>query len=87
MPGSENWETYSEQSEPEASSNYYIHPPVRSKRFTPESGHHGSPRNTPGKKQRGLRGVDDTRFMVEGVGGQMIKVSGSEAGWTDEDGY
>jgi protein regulator of cytokinesis 1 len=94
VPGSENWETYSEQSEePERdSSNYYFHPPAaaappaRNKRYTPEGGY-GSPRAAAGKKVRsGIRGVE-TEYLADGTNGQLVKVSGSEAGWTDEDGY
>ncbi|KAF2189067.1 hypothetical protein K469DRAFT_684323 [Zopfia rhizophila CBS 207.26] len=87
--GSENWETFSEQSdEPERDMDFYRYraAAARNKRFTPEGGH-ASPRGVHGKKLRSIRGVDGD-LMTEGEGGRMVRVvEGSEAGWTDEDAF
>ncbi|KAF2111470.1 microtubule associated protein-domain-containing protein [Lophiotrema nucula] len=87
--GSENWETYSEQSEePERDIDFYKYrqQASRNKRFTPEGGH-ASPRGVQGKKLRSIRDVD-SELMVEGENGRMMRVvEGSEAGWTDEDAF
>ncbi|KAF2200372.1 hypothetical protein GQ43DRAFT_374023 [Delitschia confertaspora ATCC 74209] len=92
--GSENWETFSDHSEEaEREMDHYDRyqrqgpPAARTKRFTPEGGY-GSPRGIAGKKVRGIRSVEGD-FMAEGEGGTLVKVSGSEAGWTTttEDGY
>ncbi|KAF2736556.1 hypothetical protein EJ04DRAFT_157680 [Polyplosphaeria fusca] len=90
--GSENWETFSEQSEePERDVDFYKYrqAAARNKRSTPEGGY-ASPRGINGKKLRGIqsiRGVDSD-LMVEGEGGRMMRVvEGSEAGWTDEDAF
>jgi protein regulator of cytokinesis 1 len=85
--GSENWETFSEQSDdpPERDVDLYYHRQqmARSKRFTPEGGHAASPRGVNGKKLRGIRPVDGA-YMVE-EGGTMVRtVEGSECGWTDD---
>ncbi|KAI9820980.1 MAG: hypothetical protein M1832_003452 [Thelocarpon impressellum] len=88
VSGSENWETYDDASEPEmdASEAYYAKlRAARGKRFTPDGGH-AAPLGGPGKKVKGIRGPGiGTETMVEGPGGQLIKVSGSEAGWTSEE--
>ena len=42
----------------------------------------------PAKKIKGIRSPNphaSTKTMVQGEGGRMIVVSGSDAGWTDED--
>jgi protein regulator of cytokinesis 1 len=87
--GSENWETFSEQSEePEREVDFhqYRQQMSRNKRFTPEGGH-ASPRGVQGKKLRSIRGVEG-ELMMEGEGGRMMRVvEGSEAGWTDEDAF
>ena len=92
--GSENWETFSEQSEdPERDVDFNSYRQAldrqtmaRNKRFTPEGGH-GSPRGAQGKKIRNIRGIDGAP-MTEGDSGQMVRVvDGSEAGWTDEDAF
>ncbi|KAF2264781.1 hypothetical protein CC78DRAFT_463026 [Lojkania enalia] len=87
--GSENWETFSEQSEePERDVDFYKYrtAAARNKRLTPEGGH-ASPRGVQGKKLRSIRGVDG-ELMMEGEGGRMVRVvEGSEAGWTDEDAF
>ena len=86
--GSENWETFSERSE-EAEQDIdfykYRQAAARNKRFTPEGGH-PSPRGVQGKKIRSIRGVDGD-LMTESDGRMVRVVEGSEAGWTDEDGY
>ncbi|KIW03706.1 uncharacterized protein PV09_05019 [Verruconis gallopava] len=88
VSGSENWETYDDASEPEADATdaYYAKLRLqasRGKRLTPEGGH-GPQRGTVGKKPRGLIG-NGIGVVVEGVDGQLVE--GSEAGWTDEDGF
>jgi protein regulator of cytokinesis 1 len=89
--GSENWETFSEQSDepPERDVDIYKQRQAmsRNKRFTPDGGHTASPRGVHGKKLRGVRAVDGD-YMLEEEGGQMVRVvDGSEAGWTDEGDY
>ncbi|KAI9678553.1 MAG: hypothetical protein M1817_005610 [Caeruleum heppii] len=90
VSGSENWETYDDQSEPErdVSDAYYARlRAARGKRVTPDDGY-AAPHGGPGKKMRGLPGAGGGRAgmaVMEGAGGQLVKVSGSEAGWTDED--
>lgn len=88
--GSENWETFSEQSEepPERDVDFYKYrqAAARNKRFTPEGGHAASPRGVHGKKLRSVRQVDGDLMMEEG--GRMVRVvEGSEAGWTDDGDY
>ncbi|KAI9816724.1 MAG: hypothetical protein M1826_001722 [Phylliscum demangeonii] len=100
VSGSENWETYDDASEPEpdATEAYYTKlRAARGKRFTPDGGHHPSPRPGPGKKIKSTRAAVDGPALdsapapgptlVEGSGGRLIAVSGSEAGWTDEDAF
>jgi protein regulator of cytokinesis 1 len=86
--GSENWETFSEQSEPERDidfHNYRQAAMAHNKRYTPDGG--SSPRKVVGKKLRGIRSVDG-QLMTEGESGRMTRVvEGSEAGWTDEDAF
>lgn len=86
--GSENWETFSEQSEdPERDVDFHKmrQQAARNKRYTPEGGY-PSPRGAHSKKLRSIRGVDSG--MMTEDGGHMVRVvEGSEAGWTDEDGY
>lgn len=89
VSGSENWETYSEISEPEedASEDYYAKlRAARVKRFTPEDGHipqHGGPP----KKQKGIpqHGAPAGHVFYDARGNRII--SGSEANWTDEDAF
>jgi len=91
--GSENWETFSEQSDdpPESDVDFqnYRHRQMQMKRFTPEGGHAASPRGVQGKKIRsGIRNVDGADLMVEQHDGHLVRVvEGSEAGWTDEGDY
>ena len=91
--GSENWETFSEQSDepPERDVDFYKYRQevAPNKRWTPDGGYAAaSPRAVQGKKLRGIRSVDSD-LMIEGEGGRMVRVmDGSEAGWTDDgDGY
>jgi protein regulator of cytokinesis 1 len=86
--GSENWETFSEQSEPERDVDMYRYRQAmsRNKRQTPEGGY-GSPRAAQGKKIRSIRSVDQV-LTTEDDGGRTVRVyDGSEAGWTDEDAF
>ena len=89
--GSENWETFSEQSdEPErdADLHYYRQQAARNKRYTPEGGHAAPPRAIQGKKVRGIRNVGGRESPSEHDGSMVRVVEGSEAGWTDDgDGY
>ncbi|KAF4950569.1 hypothetical protein FSARC_13137 [Fusarium sarcochroum] len=86
ISGSENWETYDDNSEPEldASDAYYAKlRAARNKRFTPEHGH----RPTSSQSKR-IRGIPPTAsyagpVMIDQEGNRII--SGSE--WTDEDAY
>ncbi|KAH6680549.1 microtubule associated protein-domain-containing protein [Halenospora varia] len=87
ISGSENWETYSEVSEPEqdATDEYYARlRAARGKRFTPDDGY-APPAGGQTKKMKGLppygahaghEHTDVTRI-----------VSGSDANWTDEDAF
>ncbi|KAI9774759.1 MAG: hypothetical protein M1839_001626 [Geoglossum umbratile] len=90
VSGSENWETYDDASEPEvdASEAYYAKlRAARGKRFTPDGGY-AAPLGGAGKKLKGIRAAGvGTETLMEGQGGQLVKVSGSEAGWTDEDAF
>lgn len=95
VSGSENWETYDDASEPEpdASEAYYAKlRAARGKRFTPEvlgyTAAAAATRAVPIKKTKGIRGAGNhPTTLIEGEGGRMIAVSGSDAGWTDEDAF
>ncbi|KAF4308575.1 Microtubule-associated protein MAP65/ASE1-type [Botryosphaeria dothidea] len=81
--GSENWETYSDVSEPEpdASESYYAK--LRANhmnRYTPEL--NGTHRKS--RPAGGIRGVGHTESMIEYEDGRIMSVEGSEAGWTDD---
>ncbi|KAI0202249.1 microtubule associated protein-domain-containing protein [Astrocystis sublimbata] len=86
ISGSENWETYDDNSEPEpdASDAYYAKlRAARGKRFTPEDGYTNA-QNTQAKRFRGIpSGMQGTHETVDAEGNRII--SGSE--WTDEDVY
>ncbi|RYP26036.1 hypothetical protein DL768_011846 [Monosporascus sp. mg162] len=88
VSGSENWETYDDNSEPEAaaSDTYYAKVrAARNKRFTPEGGY--SPPHHPqaaGKRPKGLLPPALPRAAGVDAEGNRI-ISGSE--WTDEDAY
>ncbi|KAI2631045.1 microtubule associated protein-domain-containing protein [Hypoxylon sp. NC1633] len=86
VTGSENWETYDDNSEPEpdASDTYYAKVrAARGKRFTPDDGY-SRPQANQAKRQRGLPPATHAgHVMVDAEGNRII--SGSE--WTDEDAY
>ncbi|KAJ2984863.1 hypothetical protein NUW58_g5836 [Xylaria curta] len=86
ISGSENWETYDDNSEPEhdVSDAYYAKVrAARSKRFTPEDGY-GNPQNSQAKRHRGLPpAIHNGQVTVDAEGNRII--SGSE--WTDEDAF
>jgi protein regulator of cytokinesis 1 len=89
VSGSENWETYDDASEPEADATdaYYAklrQHASRGKRPTPEGGYAPS-HSVAGKKPRGLVGNGGMSMVIEGEHRHMI--DGSDAGWTDEDGF
>jgi protein regulator of cytokinesis 1 len=86
ISGSENWETYDDNSEPEvdASDTYYAKVrAARGKRFTPEDGYESA---QPGQVKR-LRGLPPAthggHVTIDAEGNRII--SGSE--WTDEDAF
>jgi len=87
--GSENWETFSEQSDdpPENDIDFHQYRQRQMKRYTPEGGHAASPRGVQGKKIRSIRNVDGGELMVENDGRLVRVVEGSEAGWTDDGDY
>lgn len=78
--GSENWETYSDVSEPEPDASEAYYAKLRAnhmKRYTPEL-------NSTYRKSRpagGIRGVGATETMIEHNDGRNLSVDGS---WTDE---
>ncbi|KAI1393387.1 microtubule associated protein-domain-containing protein [Hypoxylon trugodes] len=86
VSGSENWETYDDNSEPEpdASDAYYAKVrAARNKRFTPEDPYSRQQANQI-KRQRGLPpAMHSGNVMIDAEGNRII--SGSE--WTDEDAY
>ncbi|KAI0480416.1 microtubule associated protein-domain-containing protein [Xylariaceae sp. FL0804] len=87
ISGSENWETYDDNSEPEqdASDTYYAKVrAARGKRFTPEDGYSRAQANQ-AKRQRGLPPAMHAggHGMIDAEGNRII--SGSE--WTDEDAF
>ncbi|KAI1408808.1 microtubule associated protein-domain-containing protein [Hypoxylon sp. FL1857] len=86
VSGSENWETYDDNSEPEpdASDAYYAKVrAARNKRCTPEDGY-PRPGTSQGKRQRGIPpSMHAGHVMIDADGNRII--SGSE--WTDEDAY
>ncbi|KAJ8107173.1 hypothetical protein OPT61_g9048 [Boeremia exigua] len=79
--GSENWETFSEQSDdaPESDVDFHTYRRSQTKRATPD--YASTPRPIQGKKVRGIRSVDDGSMMVD-QDGRMVRCS--EAGWTDD---
>jgi protein regulator of cytokinesis 1 len=85
---SENWETFSEQSDdtPESDIDFQSYRSSQqsfrgsqTKRMTPD--HASTPRPIQGKKIRGIRSVDQTGMMMD-QDGRMVRCS--EAGWTDD---
>jgi protein regulator of cytokinesis 1 len=86
VSGSENWETYSEISEPEpdASDAYYAKlRAARGKRLTPDDAY---PRGNMTKKQKGTPQYGHAGHAFIDADGNRV-VSGSEANWTDEDAF
>ncbi|KAF4980482.1 hypothetical protein FZEAL_3527 [Fusarium zealandicum] len=86
ISGSENWETYDDNSEPEqdVSDAYYAKlRAARTKRFEPEQGHR--PTSSQSKRFRGIppSASYGGPVMIDQDGNRII--SGSE--WTDEDAY
>ena len=87
--GSENWETFDDASEAEAdaSNAYYAKlKAARGKHFPPEGGY-TPPRVGPSKKTKvnnGGRGP--VEMLIEAENGRLVP-AGSDAGWTDEDGF
>ncbi|KAI0145740.1 microtubule associated protein-domain-containing protein [Hypoxylon sp. NC0597] len=86
VSGSENWETYDDNSEPEpdASDAYYAKVrAARNKRLTPEDGY-PRPGTSQAKRHRGIPpAMHAGHVMIDADGNRII--SGSE--WTDEDAY
>lgn len=86
ISGSENWETYDDNSEPEpdASDAYYAKVrAARGKRFTPEDGYVNAPTGQ-AKRHRGIPpAMHGGHGTVDAEGNRTI--SGSE--WTDEDAF
>ncbi len=94
VSSSENWETYDDASEPEepepdASEGYYARlRAARGKGYTSEVG-----KVSPGRKMHGLRGGvgvapgSGHTSMMETEAGRMVVVSGSDAGWVDEEAF
>ncbi|KAH7193480.1 microtubule associated protein-domain-containing protein [Fusarium flagelliforme] len=85
ISGSENWETYDDNSEPEVdvSDAYYARlKAARTKRFSPEQ---TRPASSQSKRIRGIppQGSYNGPVMIDQDGNRII--SGSE--WTDEDAY
>ncbi|KAI1327879.1 microtubule associated protein-domain-containing protein [Xylariaceae sp. FL0255] len=91
ISGSENWETYDDNSEPEqdASDTYYAKVrAARGKRFTPEDGY-ARPQASQAKRLRGIPPAmhghvgGGSHVTIDAEGNRII--SGSE--WTDEDAF
>ncbi|KAK4456213.1 anaphase spindle elongation protein 1 [Podospora aff. communis PSN243] len=87
VSGSENWETYDDNSEPEmdASDTYYakLRAARAGKRMSPESGY-ARPHTGQPKRQRGFPPQQHAgHVMADGEGNRIV--SGSE--WTDEDAF
>ncbi|KAI1811242.1 microtubule associated protein-domain-containing protein [Poronia punctata] len=86
VSGSENWETYDDNSEPEAdaSDTYYAKVrAARGKRFSPEDSY-GNSQASQAKRLRGLPPSMHTGHVTVDAEGNRI-ISGSE--WTDEDAF
>ncbi|KAF2970596.1 hypothetical protein GQX73_g2956 [Xylaria multiplex] len=86
ISGSENWETYDDNSEPEADASDAYYAKVRAargKRFGPEDGY-GNVQNSQAKRIRGLPpAMHGSHGTIDAEGNRII--SGSE--WTDEDAF
>ncbi|KLJ13383.1 hypothetical protein EMPG_11672 [Blastomyces silverae] len=83
--GSENWETYDSASEPEidATDVYYAKLRATQGKWLGPDLHNGSTDSLAGKKAKGIRGVGMEEQYIEG-NGQVMRVAGSDAGWTDD---
>lgn len=85
VSGSENWETYDDNSEPEADASDAYYAKVRAartKRFTPEDPYSRAQANQ-AKRLRGFPPPMSGGGTIDAEGNRII--SGSE--WTDEDAY
>ncbi|KAL2024711.1 hypothetical protein VTK56DRAFT_6912 [Thermocarpiscus australiensis] len=87
VTGSENWETYDDNSEPEEDASDAYYAKVRAaraagKRATPEAGY-ARPHAGQVKRHRGIPPTHASHATVDGEGNRIV--SGSE--WTDEDAY
>ncbi|OJD29732.1 microtubule associated protein [Diplodia corticola] len=82
--GSENWETYSDVSEPEPDASEAYYAKLRAnhmQRYTPElNSTHRRSRPAMGS----IRGVGATQRMIEREDDRLMSAEGSEAGWTDD---
>ncbi|KAF4210655.1 hypothetical protein CNMCM8980_003684 [Aspergillus fumigatiaffinis] len=79
--GSENWETFDDGSESEADASDVYYAKLRaahSKRFAPEDN-----ASLAGKKAKGIRSVSPEE-PIDDHHGQIVRVAGSDAGWTDD---
>ena len=86
ISGSENWETYDDNSEPEADASDAYYAKVRAargKRFSPEDGYMDA-QTSQAKRVRGLPpAMHSSHVTIDAEGNRII--SGSE--WTDEDAF
>ncbi len=87
ISGSENWETYDDNSEPEADASDTYYAKVRAaragKRQSPDTGY-GRPQTSQAKRPRGIPPASHAgQVMIDHEGNRII--SGSE--WTDEDAF
>ncbi|GAW21760.1 hypothetical protein ANO14919_112850 [Xylariales sp. No.14919] len=86
ISGSENWETYDDNSEPEADASDAYYAKVRAargKRFSPEDGYENA-QTSQAKRIRGLpSAMNSSHITIDAEGNRII--SGSE--WTDEDAF
>ncbi|EEQ84516.2 microtubule associated protein [Blastomyces dermatitidis ER-3] len=82
--GSENWETYDSESEPEidATDVYYAKLRATQGKWPGHDLHSGATDSMAGKKAKGIRGVGMEEQYSEG-NGQVMRVAGSD-GWTDD---
>ncbi|KAL4871067.1 hypothetical protein BDV12DRAFT_164698 [Aspergillus spectabilis] len=79
--GSENWETFDDGSDSEAEASEAYYAKFRAghgKRLATED--HQQPISLAGKKARGIRSVSPD----EPIGSHMVRVAGSDNGWTDD---
>jgi protein regulator of cytokinesis 1 len=83
---SENWETFSEQSDeaPESDVDFQYHRNSQPRQYTPEGGLSSTPRAIQGKKVRGIRSVDGPSSVMEQANRTIRLHDSSEAAWTDD---